>query len=65
MDGRKEFTALADGYRKSTEAWADLLRECRRRGLRTPRPDVTTDGRSTETRRVPPERGNSQSQTCA
>jgi transposase-like protein len=32
-DGRKELVALADGYRESTESWADLLRACRRRGM--------------------------------
>jgi transposase-like protein len=26
-DGRKELIALADGYRESTESWADLLRD--------------------------------------
>lgn len=26
----------ADGYRKSTESWADLLRSCRRRGMTAP-----------------------------
>ncbi|ETZ67533.1 transposase, Mutator family protein [Mycobacterium sp. MAC_080597_8934] len=31
-DGRKELVGLADGYRESTESWADLLRSCRRRG---------------------------------
>jgi transposase-like protein len=35
-DGRKELVALADGYRESTESWADLLRSCRRRGLTAP-----------------------------
>ncbi|MFG1711345.1 IS256 family transposase, partial [Nonomuraea sp. M3C6] len=35
-DGRKELIALSDGYRESTESWADLLRDCRRRGLRAP-----------------------------
>ena len=30
-DGRKELVALSDGYRESTESWADLLRDCRRR----------------------------------
>ncbi len=35
-DGRKELTALADGYRESAESWADLLRDCRRRGMRAP-----------------------------
>ena len=35
-DGRKELVALADGYRESTECWADLLRDCRRRGMRAP-----------------------------
>jgi transposase-like protein len=28
--------ALADGYRESAESWADLLRECSRRGMRAP-----------------------------
>jgi transposase-like protein len=32
-DGRQELVALADGYRESTESWADLLRACRRRGM--------------------------------
>jgi len=35
-DGRKELIALADGYRESAESWADLLRDCARRGKRAP-----------------------------
>jgi len=35
-DGRKELVAITDGYRESTESWADLLRDCRRRGMRAP-----------------------------
>jgi transposase-like protein len=35
-DGRKELVALADGYRESTESWADLLRDRRRRGMTAP-----------------------------
>lgn len=35
-DGRKELVALTDGYRESTESWADLLRSCRRRGMTAP-----------------------------
>ena len=35
-DGRKELIALADGYRESTESWADLLRDAKRRGMRAP-----------------------------
>jgi transposase-like protein len=35
-DGRKELVALTDGYRESSESWADLLRGCRRRGMRAP-----------------------------
>jgi transposase-like protein len=35
-DGRKELIALTDGYRESTESWADLLRDCKRRGMRAP-----------------------------
>ncbi|GAA1082889.1 hypothetical protein GCM10009663_27350 [Kitasatospora arboriphila] len=36
LDGTKELIALADGLRESTESWADLLRDCRRRGMRDP-----------------------------
>lgn len=35
-DGRKELVALTDGYRESTQSWADLLRGCRRRGMAAP-----------------------------
>jgi len=35
-DGRKELVALTDGYREPTESWADLQRDCRRRGMRAP-----------------------------
>jgi len=35
-DGRKEAIALADGYRESAGSWADLLRDCARRGMRAP-----------------------------
>ena len=35
-DGRKELVGLADGYRESGESWADLLRDCARRGMRAP-----------------------------
>ncbi|MCA1676737.1 MAG: IS256 family transposase, partial [Actinobacteria bacterium] len=35
-DGRKELIALTDGYRESVESWADLLRDCARRGMRAP-----------------------------
>jgi putative transposase len=35
-DGRKELVAIADGYRESIESWADLLRDCRRRGMTAP-----------------------------
>jgi len=35
-DGRKELIALADGYRESADAWSDLLRDCKRRGMRAP-----------------------------
>ncbi|CAM5424348.1 hypothetical protein SLAVM298S_03151 [Streptomyces lavendulae subsp. lavendulae] len=36
LDGTKELIALAEGLRESTESWADLLRDCRRRGMRDP-----------------------------
>jgi transposase-like protein len=35
-DGQKELLALAIGYRESTESWADVLRDLRRRGLTAP-----------------------------
>ena len=35
-DGRKELIALADGFRESADSWADLLRDCKRRGMRAP-----------------------------
>jgi transposase-like protein len=35
-DGTKELVALADGFRESTDSWADLLRDCKRRGMRAP-----------------------------
>jgi putative transposase len=35
-DGRKELVALADGFRESSESWADLLRDAKRRGMRAP-----------------------------
>ena len=35
-DGTKELVALADGFRESAESWADLLRSCKRRGMRAP-----------------------------
>src|SRR3954463_12697918 len=35
-EGTKELVAISDGYRESTESWADLLRSLRRRGMRAP-----------------------------
>ncbi len=35
-DGTKELIALDDGHRESTESWLDLLRDCKRRGMRAP-----------------------------
>ncbi len=35
-DGRKELVALTDGYREASESSADLLRDCKRRGMRAP-----------------------------
>ena len=35
-DGTKELIALADGFRESSESLADLLRDCKRRGMRAP-----------------------------
>jgi transposase-like protein len=36
VDGRKELIALAEGYRESSGSWEDLLRDCKRRGMRAP-----------------------------
>jgi transposase-like protein len=35
-DGTKELVAVTDGERESTQSWADLLRDLRRRGMRPP-----------------------------
>ena len=35
-DGTKELVALADGFRESADSWADLLRDCKRRGMQAP-----------------------------
>lgn len=35
-DGTKELVAIGDGYRESTDSWADLLRDLRSRGMRAP-----------------------------
>jgi transposase-like protein len=35
-DGRKEVIALQDGYRESTESWASVLRDVKRRGMVAP-----------------------------
>ena len=35
-DGTKELIALSDGHRESSESWADLLRDCKRRGMTAP-----------------------------
>jgi transposase-like protein len=35
-DGTKELVALADGYRESTESWAEVCRDLRDRGLAAP-----------------------------
>lgn len=35
-DGRKDLVALADGFSESSVLWADLLRDCRPRGMTAP-----------------------------
>ncbi len=35
-DGTKELVSISDGQRESTESWADVLRDLRRRGMRAP-----------------------------
>ena len=36
-DGRKEFLSVVPGHRESTEAWAEVLRDLKRRGLAAPK----------------------------
>jgi transposase-like protein len=36
LDGKKELVALRDGYRESTESWAQMLRGLKKRGMRAP-----------------------------
>jgi putative transposase len=35
-DGTKELVSITDGHRESTESWADVLRDLRRRGMKAP-----------------------------
>jgi putative transposase len=35
-DGTKDLVAVADGERESTDSWAEVLRDLRRRGMRAP-----------------------------
>lgn len=35
-DGTKELIAIADGFRESTESWASLLRDLKKRGMNAP-----------------------------
>jgi putative transposase len=35
-DGTKELVSISDGIRESTESWADVLRDLRRRGMSAP-----------------------------
>lgn len=36
QEGKKELIGLEDGYRESTESWASLLRNLKRRGMKAP-----------------------------
>ena len=36
VDGTKELVAISDGFAESSQSWADLLRDCKRRGMRAP-----------------------------
>src|ERR687883_471543 len=35
-DGHQELVAVGDGYRESAQSWSELLRDLKRRGMRTP-----------------------------
>jgi putative transposase len=36
LDGTKELVAISDGYRESSESWAEFLRDLKKRGMRPP-----------------------------
>lgn len=36
LEGTKELVAITDGYRESTESWAEFLRDLKHRGMRAP-----------------------------
>lgn len=36
LDGKKELVALQGGYRESSESWAQVLRDLKKRGMRAP-----------------------------
>jgi transposase-like protein len=36
LDGKKELIALQDGYQESSESWAEMLRDLKKRGMRAP-----------------------------
>lgn len=36
LEGTKELVAISDGYRESTESWAEFLRDLKKRGMRAP-----------------------------
>ena len=36
LDGTKELIAVGDGFRENSRSWADLLRDCKRRGMQAP-----------------------------
>jgi putative transposase len=36
LDGEKELVAIEDGYRESTESWAELLRDLKKCGMKAP-----------------------------
>jgi hypothetical protein len=42
-DGRKELLAVEDGYRESTDSWAEVLRDLKARGMSEPKL-LTADG---------------------
>lgn len=36
LDGKKELVAIQEGYRESSESWAEFLRDLKKRGMRAP-----------------------------
>jgi transposase-like protein len=62
--GKKEFVAIEDGYRESTQSWLEVLRDLKRRGL-TISPELAIgDGSLGFWKALPQVYGNCRTQRC-